>query len=196
MISEINCYGSTENTKQIPAILNNQSTLGEEISTRLREEEATQGLGTLSSFSSFEYADNQSTSHESMIGGGIFAECMSNACLPLYTPYVSRSFLCGMEDAGIILTSWNPVVGIVTSQRKLHIFSLPMDTDIQCPTVTAYSNLVYSDPLLFEQDILRLFQKVEGKEGLFVASNKDFSQLVNNIGFNSLEDSSLEDLKR
>lgn len=183
-----------ENMKQIPTVLSsNQSSLSEEISKRLREEEAISSPAKLSTFPSFEFLESQSSASP-RLENEFFDECMSNVCVPLYVPYLSRCFLCGMEDAGIILTAWNPVAAIISSHRKLHIFQLSSDVDIQIPTGSAYAQIVQSSSLFFEQDLSNLLKKPDGSGN--DGYNKDLGKLLDNIGLNSLEDSTMDDLRR
>ncbi len=181
------CGCSLGNAKQIPILLSsNELALGEEISRRVREEES---LGN--SISSSSRLSESPKNEEIFVDE--FSRLMLNPSIPLYLPHIHRSFLCGMENAGIILTSWDPVLIVITRQKIMHFFKLPFGTDIQFSIETGFSNIIGYHSLFFEKDLASL--QSSGWEEAKV-ENIELANLLDNIGLQYLEDKSLSDLRK
>jgi hypothetical protein len=89
-----------------------------------------------------------------------FVQCMHDAVsLPVFVPLLQRIFLCGLEDAGILLTDWKPVMVVLSTSNFLHVFE---DTSSTSSTVSptnhdlvqSFATIVQSTTtLFFEQDL-------------------------------------------
>lgn len=159
----------TDTIKNIPNITSNN--LGSDLSKRVSSEVQN-------------YANSINNIHSNHSNVSVDAN-ISEIPYPLMLNSLKRLFLFSIEEPGIILSSWKPVLVSVTATKWVHIFSLFTQDNLSPPLSKAFADIINFPNLIFEEEIKK---NIDGQEkDRPIPQGNSFSNICTNVASKDLD---------
>ena len=108
-----------------------QCSMSAELARRVNEQSIEKG--NLDAFLNMELFLKQSSSFIAEGGVGVEESSLDVADISsmVRSPALQQTFACYLEEPGILVSSWTPVLLVITENRWLHVFAFPHDVEVK-----------------------------------------------------------------
>ena len=177
-------------------LVNNQSTMGEELTRRVQESGEKGNFDTIANFELL--MKPASEMHNEAREGEIYA--ISDVGSAVSSPALHKMFFCYMEEPGIIVSAWIPIIVIITENRWMHIFPFTHDHDVHHKPDACFVKFAASQKLFFEEDLTKhispLLSADKAGQQQMKTMNALLKKLDDHITLEDIEEAKMEQVNR